>query len=489
MRRGVVLLIAAALTAAACSSDASSDAAPEATQGDDARVSEQDETESEPTGDDDPDAAEPDDGDDGDDAPTSSFADRPTDELFDPEVLHTFEFTVADDDLQFLDDDPTAEEYVPATMTFEGETIEVGLRYKGSVGAFVGCVDGPDLLDPSGAKTCTKLSMKVKINWNDGGDEFFGVRKLQLHSMNLDPSQLRERVGYHLLREMGVAAPRSTHARVVVNGEFVGLFALTENIDGRFTRANFDDGTGNLYKEVWPFTAEGTVTDEAIFVNSLRTNENDEGVNASLIRSFAEALLTADDPAAVVREYMDVEALMNQLAVDRTIRHDDGPFHWYCSGVTGDGCGNHNFFFYEDLTAGTITMVPWDLDNAFSNILNDANPVTPIPDGLGDITADCEIFPYGGFGLTQRSASCDPLFAVWASMEDDYLAAVQRLHDGPLRADRLDPLIEAWSDQITGATIEAAETHDDALRFDVWQWGRDELSQALEYARLNPVGG
>ena len=60
-----------------------------------------------------------------DDEPTPSaspFADRSTDELFDPASLHTFEFTVAERDLQFLDSDPTAEEYVPATMTFEGET-------------------------------------------------------------------------------------------------------------------------------------------------------------------------------------------------------------------------------------------------------------------------------------------------------------------------------------------------------------------------------
>ena len=136
-------------------------------------------------------------------------------------------------------------------MTFEGETIEVGLRYKGSIGAFVGCVDGPNLFDPSGAKSCTKLSMKVKINWNDGDDEFFGVRKLQLHSMNLDPSQLRERVGYHLLREMGVAAPRSTHARVVVNGEFVGLLR-SPRTSMAASLANFNDGTGNLYKRSGP---------------------------------------------------------------------------------------------------------------------------------------------------------------------------------------------------------------------------------------------
>ena len=480
-RRTLTLLLTASLVAAACSSEEPSEDDAGATSADST-------TEAVASG------ADP-----GDDPGTGSDTaapddDRPDDErgadyLFDPELLHTFEFTVAEDDLAFLDADPTAEEYVPATMTFEGETIDVGLRYKGSVGAFVGCVDGPDLFNPSGAKICTKLSLKAKINWNDGNDEFLGVRKLQLHSMNLDPAQLRERTGYHLMREMGVAAPRSTHARVVINGEFVGLFALTENIDGRFTRANFDDGTGNLYKEGWPFRADGSVTDDATLVASLRTNENDEGVNASLIRTFATDLLDADAPDQVVREYMDIESLMSHLAVDRTIRHDDGPFHWYCNGLFQEGCGNHNFFFYENPADGTVTMIPWDLDNAFSNIINDDNPVTPIPDGLGDITSDCEVFTYGGFLLPQRSASCDPLFAAWASMEDDYLAAVERLHAGPLSAEELDPLIDQWVEQIADATVEASEAHGDALDPREWERAVDEFRRALEHARQNPIGG
>ena len=414
--------------------------------------------------------------------------DRGADYLFDPNLLHTFEFALTDDDLRFLDDDPTAEEYVPATMTFEGDSYEVGLRYKGSVGAFFGCTDGPNPFQPSGAKTCQKLSMKVKINWNDSKDEFLGVRKLQLHAMNLDPSQMRERVGYHLLREMGVAAPRSTHARVVINGEFVGLFALVENIDGRFTRANFDDGTGNLYKEAWPFTADGAITDTTTFLQSLRTNEDDE-TSPQLIQRFARDLLDADDPAEVVRAYMDVDALMAQLAVDRTIRHDDGPFHWYCDGLISDQCGPHNFFFYEDPTNATITMIPWDLDNAFANIITEANPVIPIPDGLGDITADCEAFSYGPLGIAQRSASCDPLFAAWASMEPEYLAAIERLHDGPLRDAELDPLIDRWTEQIGEPTAQAAETHEDALRPEAWGRALDELRAQLEHARANPIGG
>ena len=76
--------------------------------------------------------------------------------------------------------------------------------------------------------------------------------------MNNDPTLMRERLGYLMFAEAGVPSPRATHARVLINGEFVGLFALIEQIDGRFrTRPLRETVNGNLYKEVWPFDADG----------------------------------------------------------------------------------------------------------------------------------------------------------------------------------------------------------------------------------------
>ena len=73
--------------------------------------------------------------------------------IFDQNELRTYELNLSEEALAEIDADPTAEEYVEGSMTFEGVTIEpVGIRYKGSVGAFVGCVDGPQPLEPSGSK-------------------------------------------------------------------------------------------------------------------------------------------------------------------------------------------------------------------------------------------------------------------------------------------------------------------------------------------------
>ena len=131
--------------------------------------------------------------------------------------------------------------------------------------------------------------MQLKINWLNPDSKFYGLKKIQLHSQNLDPSQMRERLAYWLFRAMGVPAPRSVHARVIVNGRYMGLFALTEEVDGRFTRENFEDGTGNIYKEIWPLDMHGLPFSEQTYLSHLQTNE-DENPTASMMRGLRKRL-------------------------------------------------------------------------------------------------------------------------------------------------------------------------------------------------------
>lgn len=399
--------------------------------------------------------------------------------IFDQNELRTYELTLTEEALELLDNDPAAEEYVEGLLTFEGTAVgPVGVRYKGSIGAFVGCVSGPDFANPSGHKTCTKLSMKVKINWLDSKDEFYGLRKLQFHSQNLDPTQLHERLGYWLFREMGVPVPRSVHARLMINGEFVGLFALTEQIDGRFTRRNFADGSGNLYKEVWPVTGGGLVQRERPLIDALRTNE-DEDPSASMIQAFADDLLTSDDPKQTMQEWMDIDTVLAMAVVDRTIRHDDGLFHWYCI----PSCGSHNFFWYEEPANKKLHIIPWDLDNAFENIVSNANPVTPIKDGWGEITNDCRPFAYGGFQLQQLSAACDPIIGTWTEFETEYAELLVEFVEGPFAEEQVDAMLDAWITQIAGATAEASDAHSDAISVARWDAAVTGLRESLAFAR------
>jgi len=405
-----------------------------------------------------------------------------SDYIFDQERLPTFELTLSTSALAQIDNDPAAEEYVEGSLTFEGETISpVGIRYKGSIGAFVGCVSGNNWSDPSGYKTCTKLSMKVKINWNGSDTRFYGLKKLQFHSMNNDPSQMRERLGYWLFRSMNVPAPRCVHAKLLINGEYVGLFALTEQIDGRFTRYNFEDGKGNLYKEIWPLHHNGQPFSSQDYLRALKTNE-DENPSVALIKNFASEVANASstDLPVVIDKWMNIEEVLSYGVVDRMIRNDDGAAHWYCdNGV----CAPHNFYWYEEPSAETLHLIPWDLDHAFENIISNNNPVTPVADGWGETRSNCQAFSFGPWGLQQRSAACDKLFAGWATYTDRYEDLKADFIAGPFSEATVNGLLMQWEAQIQAATTAASATHDDAISIAAWESAMNALRGQVDYAR------
>jgi len=412
------------------------------------------------------------------------FLNENSDYIFNQDKLPTFEINLPVAELARIDADPAAEQYVEASLTFEGETVSpVGLRYKGSIGAFVGCVSGSDWANPSGYKTCTKLSMKIKLNWLDSSFKFYKLKKLQFHSQNNDDSQMHERLGYWLFRKMGVPAPRSIHARVLINGEYVGLFALTEQIDGRFTRYNYDDGEGNLYKEIWPLNSNGQAHSAATYRNNLKTNE-DENPSVELIQSFAQEVAAADseDLPNVIANRMDIDEIISYAAVDRTIRNDDGAFHWYC---WGNDCNPHNFYWYEEPNEGKLHLIPWDLDHAFINIISNQNGVIYIPDEWGETRNNCQPFTSGWFGIQQRSAACDKLTSGWTTFEDLYEQKLIEFKNGPLSENEVNALLEKWTEQIREATMEASDLHDDAITINRWENELNAFRSQINYARNN----
>jgi len=417
--------------------------------------------------------------------PTGSeqYLDLDSDYIFDQDKLPTFELNLPTASLARLDNDPAAEEYVEGSLTFEGETISpVGIRYKGSIGSFVNCVSGPDFSNPSGHKTCTKISMKIKINWEGRDDKFYGLKKLQFHSQNWDPTQMRDRLAYWLFREMDIPAPRAVHARLMINGTYAGLYSLVEQIDGRFTRHNFDDGKGNLYKEVWPIDMNGEPYNEQFYLDHLETNK-DENPTAELFRTFGQEIYEADETNIkdVIANRMDVDEIIKYAAIDRTIKVDDGAFHWYCD--EEGRCENHNYYWYENPTTEKFHLIPWDMDNTFENIITTVNLVTPIADAWGETSANCEPFPYGFFGLPQRSAACDKLIHGWTKFETEYDQFRVEFIQGPFSKASVNEQLDKWEAQIRAATEEAFDAHDDAISIDTWENKISQLKINLDYAR------
>ncbi len=405
-----------------------------------------------------------------------------SDFIFNQDSLFTYEIIIPEAALMQLDGNPTAEKYVEASFRFNDETIgPIGVRYKGSVGAFQGCVSGLTLGKPSGRKICTKLSMKVKINWTDPENSFYGLKKFQFHAQSHDPSQMHERLGYWLFREMGVPAPRAVHVRLVINGEYYGLYTLVEQIDDRFAKYHFTNGSGNLFKEIWPLGSGGQARSIESFIEHLEAGSAST-TKPPLISEFAKDVAHADTDnlQATIAKWMDIDKIVAYAVVDRTIRVDDGPFHWYCD---NGYCRNHNYYWYEEPSLEKVFLIPWDLDMAFKNIRYNKNPNIAIADNWGESRSDCKPFFYGF--SKQRSAACDKLIGGWASYLDEYTRTKDDFIRGPLSEAILEPLLRAWEDQIRAATLEASATHRDAISIKKWENALEDLKESLEYARKN----
>ena len=192
------------------------------------------------------------------------------------------------------------------------------------------------------------------------------------------------------------------------------------------------------------------------------------------IGAFASVIRNLDRLAAR-------RAAVRYAVVDRMIHHDDGPMHWYCNET---GCGNQNFYWYEETEANMLRLIPWDLDGAFENNTN-PSPYTDIADGWGEITANCEPFAYGDLDLLQRSAACDPLIGTLTTYSAEYDALHAELLAGPFSPERVDEQLDTWIAQIEPAVAEAVALHDDAVTIEEWQAAVDEFRRGLEISRTS----
>jgi spore coat protein H len=346
----------------------------------------------------------------------------------------TYAFTVDPADLEQLEATATQELYVPAQLTVSGMAVgTVGLRYKGAAGTLDACFD-------QGVRICPKVSFKAKFDHVEPGKKFGDLKRLNFHSMLDEPSLMHERLNSYLFNAMKIITPRVSHGFITVNGQPQGLFAVVEDIDGRFTEDRWGQaGNGNLYKDAWPV---GLEPDD--YLGTLQTNE--AMPDHTRMVAFAQGLATAPPGEAprVLDRFANLEYLMSYMAVDQAILNYDGVTTFYCDNQ-GRNCSNHNFFWYQSQTEERFWLIPWDL--GISLALRNPFEVLPTWDRP---PADCTQRTAVEGGVVMPSG-CDPLFkALNAAGRPGYSAALDRL----LRVwdvTALGNLVDDWTAEIQNA--------------------------------------
>lgn len=388
--------------------------------------------------------------------------------------------------------------YVEASLRVgDIELPKIAVRFKGNY-SITGCVDNGTgkravRVEPlyGNVDVCQRFSLKLDFDRYVDRFRVDGLKKLNLHAMAADPSKMRDRLGYSLFRDTNIVAPRAVHARVYFNGEYQGVFAAIENLDGRFAAKHFPESPdGNLYKQSWP-TKETTT---ASAKEALRTNE-DVG-DVSDMMSFRDAVLasTEADFAARIAAFVDLDYLARYFVVDRGIANFDGPISFYF-GVDW-GPYNQNYYWYGQ--SGHFSLIPWDFDKAFlypepnfwSN--NAPNGLNVVPN-WNVVTNKCTgyecyfdsvnvvngtVVP-ASYGV--REIDCDPFLKLLrGAVYDRQRSIADTFIAGSFSEASVTEKLERWRSQIASAMAE-----DPLIPGPVWQAGIDQLRTDLPKFQAN----
>lgn len=328
--------------------------------------------------------------------------------------------------------------YVHAALRIQGELWpDVGLRIRGRSNLYVHFYNLRNRPIPGALERCyadrlpLKPSLRVAVDAWDGDSRFLRNRSLNFVAREgSDAGYLREVASLHVLREAGVPAPRSTHARLCVNGHYYGLFTLTEEADTQeFLDAAFP---GRSEGDYWKVETDGSQWwDESLLAELpwyeryrpvAGTTRQDPGALGRLLD--AGTAIRAGDPIAPLDDLLDREEWLWAVAVDMAAPDYDGMM------------GNHkNHLLYDHPDRGLL-VVPYDRDLSFVDLGRYLH-------GL------CEGDIHGANPCWSRVRS-RPKVAGWLldTYPFEYEQTLRAVTDGPLNPTTLLPWIAARRDAI-----------------------------------------
>ena len=272
-------------------------------------------------------------------------------QLYDDTRIPRVDIVIDEDLLEMILDSNNLEDNTehPSTFIFSTEefsdTLEnVGFRLRGNT-----------------SRNAEKKSFKISINSFEKGRDYRGVEKINLNGEQNDPSLMRSKIFWDVYRDAGLIASRSNHVEFYINGEFRGLYANVEHIDEEFIQKRYLDGSGNLYKCLWPADLTYRGADPEAYKRpepwgrqayELKTNRQEDDYSdlahfISVVHNTPVSMLECE-----LEKVLEVDDCLKVYALDILFGHWDGPVY-----------NKNNFYLYHDPSTGKFTLIPFDLDN------------------------------------------------------------------------------------------------------------------------------
>lgn len=277
----------------------------------------------------------------------------PSDQLFDNQVLQRVDLLLHSADWVKLKENFLENEYYPADLTWNGQTVRnVGIRSRGH-----------------GSRSGTKPGLRVDFNRYATGQRFLGLRSLILDNLTQDSSGIHETISMSIMAKMGVPAPREAHARLYVNNEYAGLYVIVEEVDkGLLARVfgivNEDtQNDGYLFEFNWQdewrlgYLGDALRPYKERFDAKTKESKSDEEKYRpieNLVRLINDT--REDRLKETIGSLLDLPGFIRFVATQNFLAEADG--------ILGTW-GLNNFYLYRLENSSQHVLIAWDTDVTF----------------------------------------------------------------------------------------------------------------------------
>ncbi len=239
---------------------------------------------------------------------------------------------------------------VTATLKVDGVTYDsVGVRLKGNSSYFA-----PAREDKK------KLPFNIKVSYTDKKQKVDDkYQTLKLSNLFRDPSFLREALCYQIARDY-VSAPECNFARLTVDGDYFGLYNLTESVDENFWEEEFGAEEGVMFKcdpeskdpppaSCPPGTGANLAylgVDSVCYNSRYELKKSDYGWE-----ELIDLTLAIEDDKQELNTLLNVDETLWMLAFDNALSNLDSYLGAFC----------HNYYLFKD-PSGIWHPIIWDLN-------------------------------------------------------------------------------------------------------------------------------
>jgi hypothetical protein len=273
----------------------------------------------------------------------------PNASLYEPTVLRTvflnFDFETWQADMAAL---KHTDIDVPATMIVDGkEYPNVGVHYRG-MSSF------------SHVPASYKRSFNISLDFVDSKQRLYGFKTLNLLNRNGDAAMMSSVLYSHIAAKF-LPVPKANFVKVVINGEYWGVFGNVQQFNKQFLDEHFGSSKGARWKASGNPNADGGLRFLGDNIDDYRQrfeikSKDTEGSWRALIELCRVLEETPTDKLqATLEPLLNIDGVLWFLALDVALVNSDG--YW-------TRASDYNIFLDK---SGMFHILPHDMNEAFKD--------------------------------------------------------------------------------------------------------------------------